>query len=279
MSKTVWAMYFSGTGTTEKMTKHIAEGLAEKIGAEFRSFDFTVPAARKEPAVYTEDDIVVLGTPVIAGRVPNLLLKYLDTLKGGGALGIPVVMYGCRAFDDALTELRNIMENDGFHTFAGAACAAEHSMSTNLGAGRPDVEDMKEADSFIEKAASKYAETEKEGAFPEDFTPVQVDGNDPPGPYYIPRDAEGGPIDIRKVKPETDDDKCDKCGKCAELCPLGSISFEDYKTVEGICMKCCACIKKCPKNAKYFDDEMQIYHITDLENRFGKRRAENAWFI
>ena len=129
MSRTIWAMYFSGTGTTETMTTHIAEGLAGKIGAEMKSFDFTKPGARKEPVVFSKDDIVILGTPVIAGRTPNLLLKYLDTIQGNGALGIPVVMYGCRAFDDSLVELRNIMEKDGFHTFAGAACAAEQSGS------------------------------------------------------------------------------------------------------------------------------------------------------
>ena len=41
MIKTVWAMYFSGTGTTETMTTHIAKDLVEKTGAEMKSFDFT----------------------------------------------------------------------------------------------------------------------------------------------------------------------------------------------------------------------------------------------
>ena len=278
MIKTVWAMYFSGTGTTETMTTHIAKDLAEKTGAEMKSFDFTKPGTRKEPAVFGEEDLVILGTPVIAGRTPNLLLKYLDTIQGNGALGIPVVMYGCRAFDDSLVELRNIMEKDGFRTFAGAACAAEHSMSTILGAGRPDAFDLKDADKFADRVFEKLSAYEN-GSMPEDeFTPAQVDGNDPPGPYYIPRDKDGGPIDIRKVKPVTNEN-CDNCGKCAELCPLGSISFEDYSKVEGICMKCCACIKKCPQGAKYFDDRELIYHKTDLENLFGNRRADNYWFV
>ena len=111
-------MYFSGTGTTKKMVTYIASELAKKVGYEYEAYDFTPPAVRKEVKSYEQGDIVVLGTPVIAGRVPNLLLKYLDTVAGNGAYGVPVVLFGNRNFDDALIELRNIMEKDGFHTIS-----------------------------------------------------------------------------------------------------------------------------------------------------------------
>ena len=32
--KTVWAVYFSGTGTTEKVATHLAQTLAKALGAE-----------------------------------------------------------------------------------------------------------------------------------------------------------------------------------------------------------------------------------------------------
>ena len=110
MAKKVYGMFFTGTGTTEKMVTYIAKELAKELGCDYEPYDFTLPAVRKTVKEYTADDIVVLGTPVIAGRVPNLLLKYLDTVVGNGAYGIPVVLYGNRNFDDALIELRNIME-------------------------------------------------------------------------------------------------------------------------------------------------------------------------
>ena len=112
MSKKVYGMYFSGTGTTKKMVTYIASELAKKVGYEYEAYDFTPPAVRKEVKSYEQGDIVVLGTPVIAGRVPNLLLKYLDTVVGNGAYGVPVVLFGNRNFDDALIELRNIMEEE-----------------------------------------------------------------------------------------------------------------------------------------------------------------------
>lgn len=80
----------------------------------------------------------VFGTPVIAGRVPNVLLKYLADIRGNGALGVPVVLYGNRNYDDALIELRDIMEAGGIRTIAAGAFIGEHSFSKVLGAGRPD---------------------------------------------------------------------------------------------------------------------------------------------
>ena len=266
MSKKVYGMYFSGTGTTKKMVTYIASELAKKVGYEYEAYDFTPPAVRKEVKSYEQGDIVVLGTPVIAGRVPNLLLKYLDTVVGNGAYGVPVVLFGNRNFDDALIELRNIMEKDGFHTIAGGAFVGEHSFSKTLGQGRPDAEDMKLAAEFVEKSGNI-----NEG-------PIQVKGEDPIRPYYTPRDRNGNGIDIRKVKPKTDLDKCVNCGFCAKNCPLGSINLENVAEVTGICMKCCKCVKLCPKGAKYFDDEGFLYHKTELEEMYGIRRAEDEIF-
>ena len=39
--KKVWGMYFSGTGTTERVVKRIANTLGEKLGVERENIDFT----------------------------------------------------------------------------------------------------------------------------------------------------------------------------------------------------------------------------------------------
>ncbi len=86
---------------------------------------------------------MVFGTPTYAGRVPNVLLKYLATVKGNGAAAMPVVTFGNRAFDDSLIELRDILRDNGFRPFAAAAFVGEHSFSTTLAAGRPDADDLR----------------------------------------------------------------------------------------------------------------------------------------
>ena len=291
----ITAMYFSGTGTTKKVTAAIADELTEsKISQDETAagenpgsikagikpwqraadIDFTPPAARREIYRFTPDDLVVFGVPVIAGRVPNVLLKFLDTLQGGGALAVPVVLYGNRNFDDALIELRNILQDRGFYAIGAAAFIGEHSFSRTLGAGRPDAQDM----ALVEELAHKTAEKVK-GLERAPEIPAYVAGCDPIRPYYTPRDRHGEPIkDFLKAKPVTDSDKCVKCGLCARLCPMAAIDPNDVSSVVGKCIKCCACVKKCPKGAKYFDHEGYLYHQHELEELYA-RRADSEIFI
>ena len=270
----VWAVYFSATDTTKKTVCRIADRVAGITGMERKEFDFTLPEARKEAVVFGEEDLLIFGTPVIAGRVPNVLLKYLATIQGNGALAVPVVSYGNRNYDDALIELRDILEKAGCHTIAGAAFVGEHSFSRTLAAGRPDEADFAVADAFAEKIADKLSAI----GSADTLTPIEVKGIPYPyRGYYQPRDRKGNPVDIRKVKPKTNDN-CDDCKLCARICPLGSISFDNVREFTGICMKCCACIKKCPKQAKYYDDERYLYHQHELEEGY-TRRAEPELFV
>ena len=91
-------------------------------------------------------------------------------------------------------------------------------------------------------------------------------------------DRNGNPVNILKIKPLTDPEKCDQCGLCAALCPMGSIDSADAAHIPGICIKCCACVKKCPTGAKYYTDEKYLYHQHELEEGFA-RRAEPELFL
>ena len=267
--KKVWAVYFSATDTTKKTVLTIADEAARLLGAEREDYDFTLPGMRENGFAAGKGDLVIFGTPVYAGRVPNVLLKYLATIQGNGALAVPVVLFGNRNFDDGLIELRDILENTGFHTVAAAAFVGEHSFSKTLAAGRPDADDMKEALAFAGKVAEKVKGLPK-GEAP---APVEVEGVPHPyRGYYQPRDRKGVSIDIRKVKSLVSD-ACDDCKICADVCPMGSISHENVREYTGICIKCGACIKKCPKQARYYEDEGYLYHQHELEEGYTRRAA------
>ena len=74
---TVHAVHFSPTGTVEKTVCRIARNLAKSLGAAYKEFSYAVPANREKELSFTENDLVVWGSPTYAGRVPNLLLPYL----------------------------------------------------------------------------------------------------------------------------------------------------------------------------------------------------------
>ena len=268
----VLAVYFTGTGNTKKMVQAVAKAASQALNCPCEEFDFSLPTARAQELSFSDTDLVVFGTPVYAGRVPNVLLPYLTkNIKGNGALAIPVVTYGNRNFDDGLMELRNLMIANGLTPIAGGAFVGVHSFSTILGTGRPDADDMGLAQELGTKAAGKILAGQVD-------IPVTVEGEDPIRTYYTPRDRNGTPINILKVKPKTDTDKCINCGLCARICTMGSIDPQDVTSVTGICIKCCACVKRCPKGAKYYDDEGYLYHQHELEDVYA-RRGESKIFL
>lgn len=272
--RNVWAVYFSATGTTEVAVKTVAAAAAEELGCPWQAVSFTLPDERQEKLQFCTGDLVILGTPVYAGRVPNVLLPFLtQKVIGNGALAVPVVLYGNRNYDDALMELRNILQENHFACVAGAAFVGEHAFSTVLASGRPDMVDRQLMEGFGQAVGRKVRRLP---FTPEE--PVAVGGCEPIRPYYKPRDREGNFINILKVKPVTDMDKCSGCGLCARRCPMGSIDADNLAEVAGICIKCCACVKGCPTGAKYFTDEGYLYHQHELEEMYA-RRGEVEMFL
>ncbi len=266
-------LYFSATGTTEALTKEISGVLGAFFQLPVQENSFTLPASREPDYLFGPDSLVICAIPTYAGRIPNLLLPFLQKqIHGNAALCIPVVTFGNRNYDDSLIELRNTLEQDGLRTVAGAAFSCEHAFSRLLGAGRPNAADLEQARSFALQVAEKISRLP---ALPS--TPVAVGGQTPVRPYYTPRDRNGTPINILKVKPKTKE-SCTRCGLCAAICPMGAISSTDYSQVPGICIKCCACEKGCPVGAKFFDDPGYLYHKSELEAQYAAPQP-NAFFL
>ena len=269
------AFYFSATGTTRKIVTGLAEGLAGNPGnpgnQPVMHIDFTLPEARKSPLSFAQEDLVVIGVPVYAGRVPNVLLKYLNAVQGNGASAIAVVVYGNRHFNDALIELKDILGSTGFKVVAGGAFIGEHSFSRVLGANRPDESDMAAVSDFAGRIAGKLAASGQ-------HEPLSVPGDRPYRAYSRPKANDGRQMVLHKVTPKTGED-CIDCKLCVSLCPMGSIDMDDVSQIKGICLRCCACVKACPTEAKHFDDADFLFHKNDLETLYTSPRREPETFL
>lgn len=269
----VVALYFSPTHTTRKIVEAIAAAAAGKLDlGKHSKVDITTPLQRQQTPSFGKGDLVVFGVPVYIGRVPNLMRDFIASIKGNGAIGVPVAVYGNRAYDDALIELRDIMQGNGFRCIAAGAFIGEHSFSYTLGGGRPDSADIMAAGSFGEGIAEKIQRGE------ELAQEVNVPGNPYPYKFYNAKSSSNSSIDIRKVRPETDPEKCTSCGLCAMLCPMGAIDPTNCALVPGICIKCGACIKMCRPKAKYFSDPTYLEHKEILEKNFTQPRKEPEIF-
>lgn len=268
----VYAVYFSATDTTKRTAEYIAENISKKLNIDLGVVNFTPKEKRKEIIDFKNDELVIFATPVYAGRVPNVLLPFLtNNISGDNALCIPVVLFGNRNYDDALIELRNILEKNNLHSIAAGAFVGEHSFSNILAKNRPDNEDFKIMDKLVDLIIKRISSLDTYSE-----KPIQVNGEDPIRPYYTPRDRNGNKIDIRKVLPKVNH-RCNDCKLCAEVCPMSSIDKVDIRKYSGICIKCGACIKKCPMNARYYDDEGYLYHKRELEEMY-VRRSEDEIF-
>lgn len=268
--KKVWAVYYSATGTTARVVRTAAETLAEKLGLPMEERSFTRPGERAETLRFTAEDLVIVGSPTYAGKLPNKLLPdFQEKLRGDGALAAAVVLFGNRSYDNSLAELRAVLESDGFCPIAAGAFVGRHAFTDELAFGRPGWSDLAEVKDFAGKIAEKVLAGE--------IAPVQVPG-DPAAPYYIPKGLDGEPVKFLKAKPKTDLAKCNSCGACAKACPMGAIDPRDVAQVPGTCIKCQSCVRKCTRGAKYFDDPAFLSHVAMLERDF-RESKENAVFL
>lgn len=270
--KQVWSVYWSATGNTRTVVEEIAKTLAEKMECPLRTIDFTPPSVRESGLSFFEGDLVVIGTPTYAGKLPNKILPYItEQIKGNGALAVGAVTFGNRSFDNSLAELCAALEKNGFRTVSAGAFACRHAFTDKLACGRPGSSDLSQARELAWQTAEKL---QTEGQL---LAPVQVPG-DADAPYYVPKGTDGQPAKFLKAKPKMDPERCTRCGICAKVCPMGSIDPQDAANVPGVCIKCQACIRSCPEHARYFDDPAFLSHVAMLEQNFTKPK-ENQKFV
>lgn len=255
MTRKLTIVFFSPTGTTRKVVSAVADG----TGLEYDVIDLTLTSSRIEAFEFGSDDLVIMGVPVYAGRVPALLSETLASIKAEGAITVPIVVYGNRHYDDSLMELKDILEEKGAVCIAAAAFIGEHSYTDKVGSGRPDSVDLESAKQFGSELKS-ILNMERDT-----FVQIDVPGNRP----YRERKPS------KPVSPVTSD-ACIECGICARTCPTGAIAFHDFSAADSsLCIKCCSCIKKCPVDAKSFEDESVSSFAGWLEaNCSGRKHPE-----
>jgi len=241
-------LYFSPTGRTKK--------IVDAIGKRFDALtvDITLPKHRTQELVFKRDELLIVGMPVYAGRVPGLVIEQLKRVKGDQTPAVLIAVYGNRHYEDALLEMKDLMLEQGFLPFSAGAFIGQHSYTDQVGTCRPDKEDLKIAEAFSDAIAGKLSQIEL----------VEVPGN---RPYREGMGKSSFGPDVDEI--------CLKCGICATKCPSGAIKFNRTIKVQGeLCIKCHACVQSCPIGAIDFGDRLLAVKARLIENCSLRREPE-----
>ena len=240
-------IYFSPSATTKKVVEQIANNFSQ----EKETYDLLTFSSNKE---FSTEDIVIVGMPVFAGRIPKTARKRLEKIKGNNTPAIAVVNYGNAHVTDALLELVELLKENSFNVVAAASTVSHHSIFDGVAVGRPDSDDIEKIDEFGKKCIEKVKSKES--------LKSEIPGNKP----YV--DYKQLPFEI-----SCDEMLCAFCYDCVSICPEKAIHDDDpITTYLDICSRCTACIHICPEDARRFSGAAFEAKKPEFENANSERK-------
>lgn len=258
----VTGIYFSPTGNTAKVIKTMGDQIA---GDWFQEVDWTKSENRGKKLSFGPSELLMIGVPVYRGRIPEVVAEEIKNLTGKETPAVIVVTYGNRLIEDAMVELKDAVEKQGFLPFAAASFPGQHSFNKEIGYSRPDQKDLTIAEEFAGEINKKLTTLDKSKIG------LMVPGN---RPY-----KEVGPISQMPFYPQTDMN-CIYCMLCSQYCPMEAISFSNPKAIDPErCIRCTACIKVCPVQAKRMTPKTFEPFVKKITTEAALKRKEPWYYV
>ena len=244
-----YKIIFSPTGGTAKVADAITKTWTETetIDLSKSSYNTSLEA----------DSLALIAMPCFGGLAPQLALDRLAKIAANNCKCAIAVVYGNRAYDDTLIQLKDYAENAGFKVIAAVSAIAEHSIVHAYAANRPDAKDCEQLCNYGAQILEKAAE---------DGGNLSVPGNKP----Y----KKSGSAMVPKANPS-----CTACGLCANSCPAGAIDPANPRvTDKSKCIGCMRCVSICPAKARGLNPIMTKIAGIALKKACSKEK-QNELFI
>lgn len=251
----IYELLFSATGRTEKVLD-IVSGQWEEEKERMDLSDTNLDLTKYN---FNENDLCLVAVSVYAGRVPAPAVEKLKKLQGNGAKAVLIAVFGNRAIDDALLELKDILTDSGFIPVAAMEASVQHSIMPQVEPNRPDKTDKAELITFADRIKGML-ESKK------DFNSVEVPGN---FPY-----KEMGNLPFKPKAGKS----CISCGLCASKCPVNAIPKDNPKeTDKDKCITCMRCVEICPSNSRGLPALMLAGAYQILKHEFAERKPNKLY--
>ncbi|WP_298021206.1 4Fe-4S dicluster domain-containing protein [uncultured Dysosmobacter sp.] len=243
-----YSIVFSPTGGTRKVADIFCTALDKNVT--------TIDILHKAEYSFTTEDFCVISMPSFGGRIPTVCTNRMMDLHGNGARAVLVAVFGNRAIDDTLMEMKDLAVANGFVPVAAIEAVAEHSIMRQFATGRPDNQDRAELEAFAKRVKKLPGNPA-----------LVVPGNHPYKEY------SGIPL-----KPFADIG-CNACGECVNSCPVGAIPTDDPKsTNKDVCISCMRCIAICPKNVRKINSEILLAVGQGMAKLLSDRKENRLYF-
>ena len=206
------------------------------------------------------EGICLIEVPSFGGRVLVPAVDSLKKVKGNHAKAVLIAVFGNRAYDDTILELKDIAEESGFECIAAIAVEAEHSIMHQIGSGRTEEQYKEELKNYVAQIFHRLSEGRSFGA-------LSVSGK---RPY---REYKGLPFQPKAGK------ACNECGRCAGICPVGAIGKDNPRVTDNLkCITCMVCVAACPDNVRKLNPVL-LKAASAKMKKICSTRKENLWIM
>ena len=253
-------IYFSPTHTTKKVLAAIANGIG---CTTIHHTDLTTPKKRSTAERILQEDLILLGLPVYEEYLPDIVKETLLQFQGYSQPVTLVSVYGNIGFGMSLKELTSLAQSMQLAPVAAATFIGEHSFSCQeipLAVGRPDAEDLKQAETFGADLTRKLAALSS----PAEIAPLNVPGTLPLMARILPKGSAALFTHAPSVNAQ-----CNQCGACAVMCPAGAIDPKTFAANPLACLRCFACVKHCPHSGR----DMRFKKKFLVQTMFARKNA------